>query len=234
MSSKQNNAFFALDEAVWFKSINPSGPWDVADFCPEEINRIPPSCPVFNSKFVKIYGADESSVLVGYTPGYGGAFLYKGVVFYGTGYRYKSWYGKKYIARPMTYGQPEANKKGPNITVYSYSGYGYGPYGYYSGWNAFAYDQQYFQGQSVTVDHNLPTQKAIDLENIYKNRQSGILYSETVKRNDPLKPVPVAELPSDSPQLYVDKKGNLYQYDAQGRWQIRMDGKWVPAEKQVD
>jgi hypothetical protein len=237
---KQNDTYFALDEAVWFTAINPSGPWEVADFCPEEINRIPPSCPVFNSKFVKIYGADESGVLVGYTPGYGGAFLYKGVVFFGTGYRYKSWVGKKYIARPMTYGQPETNeKKGPNISYYAFSGpgyggWGYGPFGFNSGWSAAMYQQRYYQGQSVTVDHNTPTAKSIDLENIYKNRQSGILYSETVRRNNPLKPVPMAVLADDAPQLYVDKNGYLYQYDSQGRWQIRTDGRWVPAKKPMD
>ncbi len=140
----------------------------------------------------------------------------------------------------MTYGQPEANeKKGPNISFYAYSGpgyggWGYGPYGYNSGWSAAMYQQNYYQGQSVTVDHQVPTSKSIDLENIYKNRQSGILYSETVRRNDPLKPVPVAVLADDAPQLYVDKNGYLYQYDSMGNWQIRTDGKWVPTEKPMD
>ena len=138
----QNGSYYAIDQAVWFMSENAQGPWKVADQFPADVRKIPPACPVFNMKFVNIYDFDDQNVYVGYTAGYLGAFLYHGVVFYGTGYKYKSWYGNKYIPRPNTYGYGAKQKSGlgsGNVQFYASAGMG-GPMmgmgfgGYPYGW----------------------------------------------------------------------------------------------------
>lgn len=158
----QNNKYFAVDQAIWFSADGPEGPWKVSDHYPKEVNKIPPSFPVFNMKFVNIYDFDDEIVYMGYTAGYLGAFLYHGVVYYGTGYRYKSWFGNKYIPRPNTYGygakQKSAQGDGPNVSFHAgvgmggpmmgmgYGGYPYGMgmgyggyYGGYGGYGGYGY-----------------------------------------------------------------------------------------------
>ncbi len=136
------STYYAVDQAVWFVSDNPSGPWKVADVFPKEVKNIPPSCPVFNLKFVSVYDATSDIVYLGYTAGYTGAFLYHGVVYYGTGYKYKPWYGSRYIPRPTTYGNG-AKKKPVNVTVSVSAGYGMGypgmGYGYGMGYPGMGY-----------------------------------------------------------------------------------------------
>lgn len=232
---------FAVDQGIWFVADNPLGPWQVADHYPDEVKRIPPGCPVFNLKFVHIYDYDEEHVFVGYTGGYLGAFLYHGIVVYGTGYKYKSWNGDKYIPAPNAYTQGAKKKtgNGPNISFYASSGYGgpmmgpgfYGPYGGYGMgmgyggygmYNQAAYNQYYYAGQTLTVDHDVVEEKPIDLENIYNNRKEGIVITETVQRNDPMKPVVIEHTPDD---LYTDKDGKMYQLDRQGNWlELTADG----------
>ena len=153
---------------------------------------------------------------------------------YGTCYKYKSWNGDKDIPAPNAYTQGAKKKSGngPNISFYASSGYGgpmmgpgfygpyggygmgYGGYGYgYGMYNQAAYNQYYYAGQTVTIDHEVVEEKPIDLENIYNNRKEGIVITETVQRNDPMKPVVIEHTPDD---LYTDKDGKVYQLDRQG------------------
>jgi len=230
--------YYAVDQAIWFASDNPIGPWKVADKYPEEVSKIPPSCPVFNMKFVHIYDYSDDVVFVGYSGGYLGAFLYHGVVYYGTGYQYKSWYGDQYIPRPSTFGLGAKKKssKSPNISFYAASGFGgptmgmgFGGYpygwglgygGYYGPWgwnmmNQAAYNQYYYAGQTDKVYADVVEEKPLDLQNIYNNRKEGIIVTETVQRNDPMKPVILKDRPH---HLYADEKGYLYKQDREGNW----------------
>ena len=246
--------YYAVDQAIWFISENPMGPWKVADHFPKEVAKIPPSCPVFNMKFVHIYDFTDEIVYVGYTDGYLGAFLYHGVVYYGTGYRYKSWFGNKYIPRPNTYGYGAKKKSDgtSNVSFYAASGYGgpmmgmgFGGYpygwgmgygGYYGGygmWNQAAYNQYYFSGQSVTVDHNVVEEKPIDLENIYNNRVEGIIRTETAQRNDPMKPVILKDREAVPHDLYVDDQGNIFRQDENGNWFEKKESTWVKTDKKL-
>jgi hypothetical protein len=83
--------YYAVDKGVWFVTVSPAGPWQVAAEVPEEIYTIPPGSPVYYATFVRVYDADTNSVEVGYTPGYNGAYEDDDTTVYGTGYPYESW-----------------------------------------------------------------------------------------------------------------------------------------------
>ncbi len=96
--------YWCCDEAVWFVSNGPEGPWAVADAVPEQVQDLPADCPVYNVKYVYIYDSTPETVYIGYTPGYTYSYVYGGCVVYGTGWRYRPWYRSRYYARPVTYG----------------------------------------------------------------------------------------------------------------------------------
>ncbi len=247
--------YYAVDQAVWFSSSSAVGPWKVADFFPDEVRKIPPSCPVFNMKFVQIYDYTDEIVYVGYTAGYLGAILYHGVVYYGTGYRYKSWFGDKYIPRPSTYGYGARKKSSGSSNIQFYAGVGYGGpmmgvgfggygygmglgmgmgYGGYGMWNQMAYNQYYYQGQSVMVDHDIIEEKPIDLLNIYNNRSEGIIRTETAPRNDPMKPVILKDREAAPYHLFADEDGELFRQDSEGYWYERKQSEWVKTDKSIN
>ncbi|HEV2671987.1 MAG TPA: hypothetical protein VGU74_12910 [Gemmatimonadales bacterium] len=98
-------AYYACDNAVWFKSASAQGPWVVADSIPKDaISKIPPSVPVYNLTYVAVYASTPEVVYVGYTPGYTGAYPYYGVPVYGTGWYYPPYIGSVYYPHPVTYG----------------------------------------------------------------------------------------------------------------------------------
>ncbi len=99
-----NNTYYCCDEAVWFVSNGPQGPWQVATEVPKEIQDIPPECPAYNVKYVYIYDSTPEVVYVGYTPAYYGSYVYGGCVVYGTGWWYRPWWGPVYYPRPVTWG----------------------------------------------------------------------------------------------------------------------------------
>lgn len=103
---KVEGRYYAVDNGVWFTAGSPTGPWTVADSIPdEEIAKIPPSSPVYNTTYVDIYESTPDVVYVGYTPGYLWSYPYYGVPVYGTGWRYPSyWGGSYYYPRPPTWG----------------------------------------------------------------------------------------------------------------------------------
>ncbi len=101
---KFKNRYYAVDQAVWFVSDSPTGPWVVADEVPPEIDTIPPESPVYNVKYVRVYDSTPDVVHVGYTPGYLGSYVYGDTIVYGTGYTYPGWYGTVYYPAPVTWG----------------------------------------------------------------------------------------------------------------------------------
>ncbi len=110
--------YYAVDNGVWFVSAKPKGPWAVSDSVPDSVQDIPPSCPVYNVKYVYVYDATPEVVYVGYTPGYTGCYVHHGVVVYGTGYYYRPWYGHYYYPRPVTWGY--------SVRYSSYHGWSFG------------------------------------------------------------------------------------------------------------
>jgi hypothetical protein len=96
--------YYACHNAVWFVADSPLGPWAVADTIPAEIYKIPASSPLYHLRYVRVYGATPDYVYYGYTPGYLGAFVWGGVVVYGTGWYYPPWIGGFYYGWPWTWG----------------------------------------------------------------------------------------------------------------------------------
>jgi hypothetical protein len=183
------------------------------------------------------------------------------VVYYGTGYKYKSWFGDKYIPRPNTYGYGAKKKSagassniqfsaaagmgGPMMGVgfggypygygYGYGmGFGYGGYYGYGMWNQMAYNQYYYAGQKIMVDQDVVEKKPIDLENLYNNRAEGIVITETARKNDPMKPIILKDREAVPNELYVDQDGTLYRQDDQGRWFEQTTGGWRQTEKTIN
>lgn len=96
--------YYAVSDGVWFVADNPLGPWIVCDFVPPEIYSMPPTVPVYHTKYVYVYDSTPDWVYVGYTPGYFGAFIWDDLVVYGTGFYYPYWYGSYYFGWPWTWG----------------------------------------------------------------------------------------------------------------------------------
>ncbi|MES1220679.1 MAG: hypothetical protein ABUT20_34585, partial [Bacteroidota bacterium] len=120
---KMHGMYYAVDNGVWYQSGSASGPWSVSTTRPGDVDRIPPSYPVYNSKYVYVYDATPDYVYTGYTPGYLNAYVYGSTLVYGTGYYYRPWYRHHYYARPYTWGF------GMNYTPWYGWGFGYG-FGY--------------------------------------------------------------------------------------------------------
>ena len=96
--------YYAVDNGVWFQSNRPTGPWQVSTSRPDDVDRIPPSSPAYNTKYVYVYDVTPDYVYMGYTPGYLNTYVYGPTIVYGTGYYYRPWYRNHYYARPFTWG----------------------------------------------------------------------------------------------------------------------------------
>ena len=85
---KHGNKYYCVKDGVWYVADQAYGPWVVATEIPEEIREIPPSSPVYNTKYVYIYDTTPEVVYVGYYPGYAHSYVYHGAIVYGTGWYY--------------------------------------------------------------------------------------------------------------------------------------------------
>jgi len=191
--------YYCCDNAIWFESDSPTGPWIVSVVVPDEVQEIPPESPVYNVKYVYIYDSTPEVVYVGYTPGYTHSYVYGGCVYYGTGYYYRPWYGVHYYPRPVTYGY--------NVHWNPYTGWGFSfgvSYGWmtwgwgaprYGYWGPCGYRHGYHYGYRHGYSHgyragyragyhagsrnayNRPTpysSRARTTNNVYNNRVQGV------------------------------------------------------------
>ena len=120
-------SYYAVENAVWFTSASPSGPWAVATSVPSVIYTIPPTSPLYYVTYVKVYQTTPTTVYVGYTPGYYGTVVSHGTVVYGTGYPYAP-----YVGTTAWYGQPMTYGSGVGITYTPWTGW---TYGFGMGWS---------------------------------------------------------------------------------------------------
>ena len=125
--------YFLLQDGVWFMADNPNGPWQLAREIPEAIYRIPPSSPLYNVTYVRVYESEPDAVWYGYTMGYLYGFLAWDTYVYGTGWSYPPyWYNWAgygypiYYPRPITWGLGAYYN--PVRGMYGRYGYAYGPY----------------------------------------------------------------------------------------------------------
>lgn len=119
------NAYYVVDNGVWFRSYNPMGPWVVSVDRPYNVGLIPSHYPVYGMKYVYIYDVTPDYVYMGYTPGYLNAYVYGPTVIYGTGHYYRPWFRNHYYARPFTWGF--------NMHYNPWAGWGFG-FNYNIGW----------------------------------------------------------------------------------------------------
>lgn len=125
------DAYYLCQKGVWFTAAAPTGPWSVATSVPDAIYAIPPSAPLYNVTYVRLYQVADDQVVYGYTDGYLGEYVSDGVVTWGTGYVYPPYLGvgavPVYYPRAYTYGADAFYD--PRTGTFHRAGYGYGPYG---------------------------------------------------------------------------------------------------------
>ena len=115
------NAYYAVQNGVWFTSSTALGPWAVATSVPGVIYTIPPSSPIHYVTYVRILEYTPETVRVGYTPGYLGTVVSQdGTVVYGTGYNYEPYVGSAWVGQPYSYGS------GAGFACNSMAGYAFG------------------------------------------------------------------------------------------------------------
>jgi hypothetical protein len=83
-----NGRYYVCYQGAWFEGPSPNGPWVLAASVPKVIYTIPPTSPMYNVTYVKVYAATPTTVTYGYTAGYMMGFVTAGVLVYGTGYYY--------------------------------------------------------------------------------------------------------------------------------------------------
>ena len=130
---KVGEQYFLLQDGVWFVADSPNGPWQLAREVPDAIYAIPPSSPVYNATYVRVYDTEPDAVWYGYTMGYLSGYLAWGTYVYGTGWAYPPyWYSWPGYAYPIYYPRPVTWGIGayynPIRGMYGRYGYAYGPY----------------------------------------------------------------------------------------------------------
>lgn len=91
---QHNNYFYLCEDAAWYFSRDPKGPFQVARSVPEEIYAIPPSDPLHYITYVRPVVDTRSGDSVArftYNSGYLGEYSTGVTVVYGTGYYYSPW-----------------------------------------------------------------------------------------------------------------------------------------------
>jgi hypothetical protein len=244
--------YYACDQGVWYISDNPDGPWSVSDTRPLGLEDIPPSCPVYDVRYVYIYDATPEVVYVGYTPGYLGCYPYYGTVVYGTGYRYQAWRGRhRYFPRRFTWGFHA--RYNPWLSRWSF-GFSYGVAFFRAGsrWHPGHPDDRTrvrsmwfgpggyhrpFVARDMTL---LRTRRSRRAQASLPDRLPANLYSRpgnvvrvdrtsartpvgTIARRI-VRPVPV---PND---VFAGKDGKVYRRDSKGAWHVREGTKWTPTK----
>jgi hypothetical protein len=131
--------YYLCQEGVWFVSASANGPWEVADMIPQEIYKIPPQSPKYNTTYVYVTNSDSETVTTAQTAGYMGLAIGVGigVAVWGTGYYYPPYYyyGPMY-PYPVYWGYPyhsygAAAWYNPATGFYGRGAVAYGPYGGY-------------------------------------------------------------------------------------------------------
>jgi hypothetical protein len=188
---RYNGVYYSVDNGVWFQSDSPAGPWVVCTDRPDEVDRIPPSSPLYNTKYVYVYDVTPDYVYMGYTPGYLNTYIYGPTVVYGTGFYYDPWFSGYYYPRPWTWGfnmcyNPWAGwSLGYNYSYgwfnfglgfgRSFGGYGYGGGGW---WGPRIYRPPYAWNRS--------RQYGFYGNNFYRNRNVYVNnYNNNIYRNRP-------------------------------------------------
>lgn len=131
--------YYAVHNGIWFAASSASGPWEVTASVPSVIYTIPTNHPKHNVTYVYVYDSTPTTVVVGYTSGYSGAYVATtGVIMFGMGYwmAYDSHY-HHYHYHPHYYAYGSAYRYNYYYGGYYSSARYYGPYGGAGGWSGY-------------------------------------------------------------------------------------------------
>lgn len=256
---KVGNTYYLCDNAVWYRSASPTGPWQVATEIPSVLYNIPASNPHHNVTYVRVYDVTPQVVYVGYTPGYVGSYWSHGCVVWGTGWHYYPWYGPHYYPYPWTWGLHMAYNpwtgwgvgvswtNGPfRVTVSWRSGpyyrppyYGgwYGPGGYRPPYRPYpppGYRPPGYRPIPTPLPATRPAAPGARPAPAPMPARPGIYDKPGVSDRMAPGAAPgnrVRPTPSQMPNnVFTDPSGNIYQRTPNGGWEQRQGGQWRPAE----
>lgn len=262
---KINGQYYAVDNAVWFVASAAKGPWKVADNVPtDEIAKIPPSSPVYNTTYVEIYDSTPEVVYVGYTPGYMWSYPYYGVPVYGTGWYYPPYWGRYYYPRPPTWGLHVGYNPwtGWNVGVSWSNGFFSVGVGWSAGWGNHYYPGRccggYYGGgyrrpvvintgdinigNSVSIGNRTNISNKVARNNNISGNRVGKnnLYNRPENR---VRNADASKINSNFKQATHNKnrannvfadKNGNVARDLNGEWQSRDKGNWTPAPQTRD
>lgn len=241
--------YYVVDKGVWFESFSPNGPWTVCIERPGEVDIIPPSCPVYNVKYVYIYDATPDWVYTGYTPGYLNTYIYNGTVVYGTGFYYRPWFGTYYYPRPYTWGFGVSYNPWEGYSLGWNYGYGWFNMGvgvnYWRGWRGgwwgpavyrppYQWGGDYrrgggFYGNRVMSYRNVRVYNNTNIYNFRRNVVTVNRVGNTARGGfRPNMPNDINRRPVGG--VYSDRQGNVYERTPQGGWQQRQNRRWEPVD----
>ena len=247
---QSGSEYYCVQEGVWYVAEDPKGPWRVATEVPDETQAIPPSSPVYNTKYVYIYDSTPEVVYVGYYPGYTSSYIYHGVPVYGTGWYYRPWWGPyHYYPRYRTWGFSVrynpwygwsfgfSYSTGPFTFSFGYGGWhrggwwgpaGYRGYrrGYHRGWH-----HGYRAGTRAGYNAGYRSAKRDTARNLYSSGYNADRVAHTRDRRTAAATGAVAgKTPTTAANrannLYTDKNGNVYRRQQDGSWQQHAKGDW--------
>lgn len=123
--------FYLCYQGAWFVGATPAGPFILADSIPVAIYAIPPTAPVYNVTYVRVYSTSPTVIVFGYTSGYYMGFVSGSVVVYGTGYYYPPVvvYGPVPVYYPYPYSYGGSVWYNSSTGAWARGGTIYGPYG---------------------------------------------------------------------------------------------------------
>lgn len=240
-----DDRYYAVDNGVWFVADEALGPWHVADKIPEdEIQKIPPSSPMYNVTYVHIYESTPEIIYVGYTSGYMWSFPYYGVPYYGTGWYYPPYWGAIYYPRPYTWGLHVAYSPwaGWHYGLSWSNGFitigigwrgGYGHYhpgyccgGFYGGgYHPRPVPHRGDINIGNSVGGNRPQVNPLMQNNIYNRSENRARVADRSVSHMPTKYAHTASGRENN--VYVDREGNIAQRNGD-QWQTRAQGSWQP------
>lgn len=180
---KSGKDFYLVKDAVWYVAGSATGPWVVSDKAPPGIDGIPPSSPVYNTKYVYVYDSTPEVVYVGYTPGYVGSYVYGPTIVYGTGWYYSPWVSPYYYyPRPATWGF--------SVAYNPWTGWGFGmswssgpfTFGFYTGggYHGSYWGRGYYGPRGYRRSYN---NIHIDNVNINRNNFNNVSNRNNLYRN---------------------------------------------------
>jgi hypothetical protein len=224
-----HDKYYAVSDGVWFVADDPMGPWAVCDSVPPDIYSLPPTAPVYQVKYVYVYDSTPDYVYVGYLPGYFGAYIWDGVVVYGTGYWYPCWDLDFWYGWPWTWGFG---------WQYAYWGWGFRwtpVYGYpwywrpwrRPGWGYGPWNQRVLYNRSLERSAgriSLPNRTVYD-----RWKASAVVSQHPVSLRSPaggLRPQTLPLRPAlGKSDIYAGQDGNVYEHRSDG-WYRRNGPTW--------